>query len=234
MKHHTLAISAALVCAILATPAHAGGGMGPLASNLPEQLIQEMTLGSQYSQQVTQTAQQINMLYNQGLNLRVIPTMMWPGISSELASLATIVGNARGLAYATTNTTAAVQAQFGTPTGVLPNYSNSLQQWTSNLDSQIAGVLQQYNMNSTQAMTSQGLMSMLQTMGMTAVGRMQALQAGNQIAGLASNQIQSLQTDVEAGNQAQLNFMSMQAHSMVDQANSVEPILNAPIAPGAF
>ncbi|BAP87632.1 P-type conjugative transfer protein TrbJ [Burkholderiales bacterium GJ-E10] len=236
MKKRSLAIPATIAALILATPAHAGGGgIGAImGATLPEQLIQEVTLGNQYAQEATQTAQQVQMLYNQTRNLQSIPMMMWPSISGQLMNLVNVIGNAQGLSYATTNTAAAVQAQFGTPTGVLPNYGSSLQQWTSNFDSQIAGVLQTYHLNSSQFQNTQMAMSMIQQMGQSATGRLQALQAGNQLAGVTANQVQSLQTDIEAGNQAELNFMAMQAHSMTDQTNSVEPILTAPTQPGAF
>lgn len=237
MKNHTIAIPAAIAALILATPALAGGGPGLgsiMGATLPEQLIQEITAGNQYAEEATQTAQQIQMLYNQTRNLQSIPMMMWPSISSQLMNLVNVIGNAQGLSYATVNSAAAVQAQFGTPTGVLPNYGASLQQWTSNFDGQIAGVLQQYNMNSSQFQNTQMAMSAIEQMGQSATGRMQAIQAGNQLAGVTANQVQSLQSDIEAGNQAQMNFMAMQAHSMVDQANTVTPVLNAPLAPGAF
>ena len=237
MKKHTLAIlTAGLFGAIAVPPAHAGGGgMGAImGATLPEQLIQEVTLGNQYAQEATQTAQQIQMLYNQTRNLQSIPMMMWPSISGQLMNLVNVIGNAQGLSYATANTAAAVQAQFGTPSGLLPNYGASLQQWTSNFDSQIAGVLQTYHLNSNQFQNTQMTMSMIEQMGQSATGRLQAIQAGNQLAGLTANQVQSLQSDVEAGNQAELNFMAMQAHSMVDQSNTITPALNAPFAPGAF
>lgn len=48
------------------------------------------------------------------------------------------------------------------------------------------------------------------------------------------NQLQELQSDIQAGNQAMLNYMAMQAHTQTDQSNSVTPILTAPTKPGAF
>ncbi|BAP88370.1 p-type conjugative transfer protein TrbJ [Burkholderiales bacterium GJ-E10] len=236
MKKRTLAIPATIAALVLATPAHAGGGgIGAImGATLPEQLIQEMTLGDQYSTQAVQTAQQIQMVANQMKNLSVIPMELWPNISSQLASLVTLVGNAHGLSYAAANTVGAVQSQFGAPAGVLTNYGASLQTWTSNLDSQIASVLQQYGLNASSFATTQSALQGIQDASYTAAGRMQVLQAGNQISGLMVNQMQSLQSDIQAGNQAELNFMAMQAHSQTDQTNSVAPILAAPTQPGAF
>ena len=204
------AISAA--CALVAAaPAHATGVIA--GATFPEQIVQEVTLVEQYATQAQQLQEQIQQVYNQVVNMQTIPVQLWPNISGELQNLVALVGNAKGLAYASANTVSAVQAQFGQPSSVLGNYNASLQTWTSNLDGQIAGVLQQFGLNASNFQGTQSALAAIQAQSQAASGRKAVLQAGNQ---------------------AMLNYVAMQAHTRVDQSNSVTPILAAPTDPGAF
>ncbi len=223
---------AALLAALTVSPAHATGMIA--GATFPEQIVQELTAVEQYATQAQQLQAQFQQVYNQAVNMQTIPAQLWPNISSQLSSLVNLVGNAKGLSYAATNTVSAVQSQFGAPNAVLSNYNASLQTWTGNLDSQIADVLQQYGMNASTFQTTQSALAAIQAQSNSAGGRKAVMQAGNQIAGLMVNQMQGLQSDIQAGNQAMLNYMAMQAHTQVNQSNSVTPILTAPTQPGAF
>ena len=233
MRVQKLTAAAAAALALLATtPAYATGMIA--GATFPEQIVQELTLVEQYATQAQQLQAQFQQVYNQAVNMQTIPSQLWPNISGQLQNLINLVGNAKGLSYASANTVSAVQSQFGQPSAVLSNYNASLQNWTSNLDGQIAGVLQQFGLNADNFQTTQSALAAIQAQSQSAGGRKAVLQAGNQIAGLMVNQMQSLQSDIQAGNQATLNYMAMQAHSQVNQSNAVTPILTAPTGPGAF
>ncbi|WP_079415576.1 P-type conjugative transfer protein TrbJ [Thiomonas intermedia] len=232
MRIHKLAAISAACALVAAAPADATGVIA--GATFPEQIVQEVTLVEQYATQAQQLQEQIQQVYNQVVNMQTIPVQLWPNISGELQNLVALVGNAKGLAYASANTVSEVQAQFGQPSSVLGNYNASLQTWTSNLDGQIAGVLQQFGLNASNFQGTQSALAAIQAQSQAAGGRKAVLQAGNQIAGLMVNQLQDLQSDIQAGNQAMLNYVAMQAHTRVDQSNSVTPILAAPTDPGAF
>lgn len=232
MNKRILALAA--LAALTTAPAYAGGPGAIVGATLPEQITQEATLVEQYTQQAQQTLQQIQMVANQVRNLKSLPMQLWSNANAQLQQLVQLVGNAKGLSYAAQNTVSAVQQQFGAPNAVLTNYNRSLQTWVGNLDDQIARTLQQYNLNAQNFQTTQSALQEIEAASQSAQGRMQVLQAGNQIAGLMVNQLQSLQSDIQAGNQVMMNYLPILAHSSVDQSNSVTPILNAPIKPGAF
>lgn len=232
MNMNKTRIAAALLAALAITPAHATGMIA--GATFPEQIVQELTLVEQYATQAQQLQAQFQQVYNQAVNMQNIPAQLWPNISSQLNSLVSLVGNAKGLSYAAANTVSAVQSQFGAPSAVLSNYNASLQTWTGNLDSQIADVLKQYGLNASNFQTTQSSLAAIQVQSQSAGGRKAVMQAGNQIAGMMVNQMQGLQSDIQAGNQAMLNYMAMQAHTQVNQSNSVTPILTAPTGPGAF
>jgi P-type conjugative transfer protein TrbJ len=209
-KKYVLAV---LFAATVMGPAYASGAGAIAGATLPEQIVQELTLVEQYAKQAEQLLQQIQMVKNQLLNLQNLPDQMWSSVAGLLQQEVQLVGNAKGLSYAAQNTVAAVQQQFGNPSAPLANYSNQLQSWTSNLDQQIASTLQQYQLNSQNFQTTQAALSAIQAASQSATGRMQVLQAGNQIAGLMVNQLQSLQSDIQAGNQVMLNALAAEANN---------------------
>ncbi|MGO9445706.1 MAG: P-type conjugative transfer protein TrbJ [Thiobacillaceae bacterium] len=214
-------ILAALMAASPVAPACAGvPGLNPLAASLPEQIVQEGTLINQLTQTITQTSQQLQMLVNQIKNLQSLPTQLWPNISSQIAQLINIAGQAQGLTYASMNTASQVQMQYGNASARLPNYSQSLQQWTTNLNSQVASILRQYGFEANNFSTEQSALQGIQNASQSAVGRLQVLQAGNQISGMMVNQLQLLRGDILSGNQVMMNAMANQANQEQQDRNN--------------
>lgn len=233
LKKPILSILAAAVLSAMATaPANATGLIA--GATFPQQIISELTRIEQYVTQAEQLNAQYQMVYNQAKNLQNMPIQTWQNASSNLNNLVSLVGNAQGLNYATQNTVASVQAEFGAPNAVLGNYAASLQKWSGNLNSQIAGVLQQYGLQASNFQTTQAALQQIQNASQSAGGRMQVMQAGNQISGMIVNELQGLQSTMMAGNQATLNYIKMQDAGKVDASNSVAPVLSAPTGPGAF
>ena len=224
----TIIVLAALFLGASATnPACATGMIA--GATFPEQIVQELTLVEQYAQQAQQLQAQFQMVYNQARNLEGIPSQMWPNVSAPLQNLVQLVGNAQGLNYAAQNTVAAVQQQYGTPNAPLSNYSQSLQQWTDNQDHQTAAVLQQYGLHAADFQTTQAALQSIETASQTASGRMQVLQAGNQISGLMVNQLQSLQSDIQAGNQVLMNQALSDQNDKQQQQNDEIQLLSNPM-----
>lgn len=222
------------VLLLLATsiPAHATGMIA--GATFPEQITQEITMVEQYATQAEQLQAQFQQIYNQAINMQTIPMQLWPNISGQLTNLVNLVGNAQGLSYAAQNTAAGIEAQYGQPNAALSNYAGSLGTWTSNNDNQIAAVLQQYNLNAQNYSSVQSALASIQSQSQSAAGRKEVLQAGNQISGLMVNQLQTLQSDIEAGNQVQMNALAAISHSQNDAVQTLHPVLTAPIQPGAF
>ncbi|MGA7178222.1 MAG: P-type conjugative transfer protein TrbJ [Thiobacillaceae bacterium] len=220
-SHTPTLILAVLVATNPIAPAFAGGGgFNPIGATLPEQIVQEATLVNQLTQVITQTSQQLQMLVNQIKNLQSLPTQLWPNISSQISQLINIAGQAQGLTYASMNTASQVQAQFGNPSALLANYSQKLQQWTTNLNSQVASILQQYGLEANNFSTEQSGLQAVQTASQSAVGRMQVLQAGNQISGMMVNQLQLLRGDILSGNQVMMNALTNKANQEQQDRNN--------------
>lgn len=215
-----VAIASALALAsatIESPPAMAGGAVVCAnCSTIIEQLTQEATAIEHLQQSITQTAQQIQMVEMQTRNLRNLPVQLWPNLLSELIRLVNQVGSAQGLNFAVQNTTAAATLQYGGIGSTLANPQSSLQQWNTNLRDQITKTLQQYNLHEQDFQTTQQALERIEGMEQDAVGQMQLLRAGNEIAKMTLNQIISLQSDIHAVSQALLNYVGQQASEDLD------------------
>jgi type IV secretion system protein TrbJ len=211
-------ILAVMLATSTAAPA---AGTGTIAgATLPEQIIQEATAANQYVKEAAQLQQQIQAVMNQVKNLQSLPTQLWPNISSQITQLINLAGNAQGLTYASMNTASQVQAEFGSPSAPLSNYSQTLQRWTANLNSQIANVLLQYGVEANHFATEQSALQVVQNASLSATGRMQVLQAGNQISGMIMNQLQLLRGDIMSGNQVLSNALANKANQEQQDRNN--------------
>jgi P-type conjugative transfer protein TrbJ len=84
--------------------------------------------------------------------------------------------------------------------------ASEVQRWRSGFRNQTAEALRQMGLNAARFGNTQQALGQIQAMSQTAVGRMQVLQAANQIAGMTVNEIQSLHGTIMAAEQAQINF----------------------------
>jgi type IV secretion system protein TrbJ len=216
----SLILTTLLAASPIAPALAGGGGFNPLAASLPEQIVQEATLVNQLTQAITQTSQQLQMLVNQIKNLQNLPTQLWPNIGSQITQLINIAGQAQGLTYASMNTASQVQMQYGNSSALLPGYTQKLQQWTGNLNSQVASILQQYGLEANNFTTEQSSLQAVQNASQSAVGRMQVLQAGNQISGMLVNQMQLLRGDILSGNQVMMNALTNKANQEQQDRNN--------------
>jgi len=170
-------------------------------STIIEQLLEEAT-AIQHLEQVR--------------NLQNLPVQLWPNLRSELQRLVSLVGTAQGLNFAVQNTTAAATQQYGRIGVALASPQASLQQWNTNLRDQITKTLQQYQLHEGDFQTTQQALERIEGMEQNAVGQMQLLRAGNEIAKMTLNQIISLQSDVQAVSQTLMNYLGAQTSEDLD------------------
>ena len=205
-----------------------GGGFIPVdTATLAEQVVQEITAISQLLQQVTMVQNNLQNLQNQARNLQSLPSQMWPNISSNLQSLVSIIGQAHGISYASSNVAALVQQQYGDTSQLLPNYEHQLQGWTANSNSQIAATLKGYGIQSAGMPSEQSALQSIENASQSSAGRLQALQAGNQIAGLQVNQLQNLRATIINGNQTMLNIQANHANAKQQDRNVLNKMIGS-------
>lgn len=201
-----IAVSVSILIASLVTVVDANAA----DATLGYQIVQQGTLLEQYSTQASQLQQQISMLQDAYRNSTGLPIQAWSSAQSYINQLTGLIGNASGLSYSSSNVLDQVNTTYGNGETILPDYKNRVGDWNKNILSQVGSVLRAYNQQTNTALDVQRNMETIMNASQTAQGRMQVLQAGNQIASIAVNELQNLQQVVMAGNQAQLNYIASQ------------------------
>ncbi len=227
-------ITAAVLLAV-SVPAYAGGAVNFAGATLPEQIVQEGTAIEQLAKQAQEVESQIQMVMNMVQNTVSLPIQLWQTAMGPIAQLIQVASQAQGLSYAAQNIAGTFQQEYGSGAGVLlPQYSQSLQQWTQNTNSQIQAALQQFGLQSSQFKTQQSALQTVENASQSATGRMQVLQAANQIAGMEVNQIQGLQQTIMAGQTPMLNYIAKKNNSEQQDDNQIRNWLMENPTPGGF
>ena len=217
-KQHNIIFATAIAFALAPASAFAGTLTG--GATMPEQIVQEVTAVQQLAQQAQQVQEQIQMVYQQAMNLKSLPTQMWSSVSGDLNNLVNIAGQAQGLSYASQNLASQFSQTYPAASSIGNNYGQQMQTWTTNTNGQIQSMLAQNHLQANQFASQQSALQAIQNASQSAGGRMQALQAGNQIAGMEVNQIQQLQQEIMAGNSAMGSYEAQQVNQRQQATNS--------------
>ena len=200
-------VAAALVFASIPS-AYAGGG-GFVGAMESTQWLNNAELVNVYASNLEQLQQQIQMYQNMYQNTLGIPIQAWNGIAARLTSLVGTIQNTQGIVNATVKSIINMQTAFGNG-NLLSNHQQNLVNWSKGLNNQIGAALQQLGLNANNFSTTQSALQQILLASQTASGRLQAIQAGNQIAGMMVNETQALHSTIIAAEQARLNAVAKQ------------------------
>lgn len=179
-------------------------------ASLGLQIVQQATLIQQYASQAEMLKQDIGMLQDAYKNSTGLPLQAWGSAISHINGVIDLLRDAQGISYASDNVMGQIYDQYGDADTYHQDYSAKVGTWNSNMMSQVGSVLGSYNRQVNTMNDTQNAMRSIINASQNATGRMQVLQAGNQLAGIAVNEMQNLQSIVMAGNQAQLNYIATQ------------------------
>ncbi|MHB1580361.1 MAG: P-type conjugative transfer protein TrbJ [Acidithiobacillus sp.] len=227
-KHLVLAVAVSLA---MAAPVATFAGTLTGGATMPEQIVQEVTAVMSLAKQAQSVENQIQMVYNQALNLEQVPIQLWNSVTAPISALMGVVQNAKGLAYSAQNIGTNFNNLYGN--GMPPlgsSYSQSLNSWNANTDDQIKSMLRQFNLQSAQFANVQSGTQTLVNAGQSASGRMAALQAADGIAGVEVGQIQELQQDVMAEAAAQGAYESQRENTSLGATATVDSAFAASAA----
>jgi type IV secretion system protein TrbJ len=216
--------SAVAMIAVVATatigppPAHAGVP-GVFATEYT-QLLNYAELVGQLEKQVSMVENQLTQIANMTKQGTTITNQLFGTIGSDISNLRQIVNTGQALSYTMSNMDGAFRLRFP---GYVPstNYGQSYQQWSqTSLDSTL-GALNAAGLQNSQFNSDTALLQTLQQQSTSAIGRMQALEVGNQIAENQSEQLMKLRQLMMADIQSKAAYQSaiIQAEA-TKQANS--------------
>jgi P-type conjugative transfer protein TrbJ len=218
MKRKISLIALIAAFALAPLPALAGGGGlgGVGGATLPEQIVQESTAVSSLGRQAQEVANQLQQIQYEVQNLKNLPQNLWTSEYGDLTELTNIVSQADGLSYAMQNVNAEFQSQYPSYTPS-ENYNQQYQQWSQNTSNSIAAALQAQNLDASDFATQQAALQQIESASQSAAGRMQVLQAGNQIAAMTVTQLQQLQQLQSSNSDAQLAYIKQQQTEQAQQ-----------------
>lgn len=195
MKRKLTAILLVTALCVGAIPAQAQFGFGSSIVFDPTNYSQNVLTAARALQEVNNQLQQLQneatMLTNMGRNLASLNSSELTGMVSALTGMSTLMAQAQGIAYHVNATMAAFNgtypSSYPTSTSASMLTANAQQRWQDAMTAfQQTVQVQSQVVENVQADTT--ALSNLVTASQGAVGNLQAVQAGNQLAALAAKQ----------------------------------------------
>ena len=194
----------------LAVPMHASAVSEIAGATFPEQIVQEGTAVEQLARAAEQVQNQLQMLQNEARNLTSLSPQFESQLMGEVSHLTQIVGQGQALSYAGQNITAQFQQEYPGAANATQNfgqYSQDYQSWNTTTNQNIENALNAQHLSAQQFATEDQAVQSAISASQSATGRMQVLQAANQIAGIEVKQLQQLQSITMADDDAQMAYL---------------------------
>jgi P-type conjugative transfer protein TrbJ len=199
-------------------PAHAG--VPGLFATEYIQILNYVELAGQLEKQVVMVENQLNQLADMAKHGITITDQLFGTVASDITTLRQIVNTGQALSYTLSNMDGTFRLRFP---GYSPstNYGQSYQTWSqTSLDSTL-GALKAAGVQNSQFDSDSALLQSLKSQSQSAVGRMQAIEVGNQIAENQAEQLMKLRQLMMADMQSKSAYQSAMVQAdATKQANS--------------
>jgi P-type conjugative transfer protein TrbJ len=166
-----------------------------LAGQSAEQIQNQVTQIAHLAEQIEN---QLRIYQNMLQNTLVLPDHEWGQVEADLTRLQHLVEQGDGIAFSMGNIDKVLKQRFGSfaefETGLAngASFSDSYQSWSNTNRETIAATLKAAGLTAEQFGSEEGAMSQLRGLSESAVGQMQALQVGHDIAAQQVAQSQKL------------------------------------------
>lgn len=236
MRYLLFASAAVAVLTIVRPPpAHALFGAGdivvcPTCSSLVDQLAEKAVQAKEYATQAQQYATQLDQYRNMVTNTVTLPTQVYSQVAGtimqvrSLANAASLLTGNSGsiltrlqMAGGYANQAATMPSQIG---GQFTMWQQTIGQ-ANNAMARTLGVQQGQEQNNA------ALQQAIQAHSASAVGQMQAIQAGNELAALTNTQLQQIQTTLTAAVTARQTTDIVAADRAAAQDQAMQNMLTA-------
>ncbi len=216
--------SAVAMVAVMATvtinPPAAHAGIPGLFATEITQLLNYVELVGSLEQQVLQVENQITQIADMAKHGITITDQLFGTVGSDISNLRQIVNTGQALSYTMSNMDGAFRLRFpGYSTST--NYGQAYQGWSQTILDSTLGALSAAGLQNSQFDSDTALLLTLQQQSTSAVGRMQAIEVGNQIAENQSEQLMKLRQLMMADMQSKAAYQgSIVQAEATKQANS--------------
>ena len=184
------------------------------------QLLNYIELVGQLEQQVSMVENQLTQIANQIKQGLTIPNQIFGTAAADITNLRQIVNTGESLSYTMGNLDGAFRLRFPGYSSST-NYGQSYQTWSQTRLDRTRGALNAAGLQKTQFDSDEALLQTLQAQSQSAVGGMQAIEVGNQIAENQAEQLMKLRQLMMADMQSKASYQGalVQAEA-TRQANS--------------
>jgi P-type conjugative transfer protein TrbJ len=219
-KSATAIVLVALMATETVNPVPAYAGVPGVFATEFTQLLNYIELVGQLEQQALMVENQLAQIANQVKHGLTIPNQLFGTVAADITNLNQIVNTGQSLSYTMGNLDGAFRLRFPGYSSSI-NYGQSYQTWSqTSLDSTL-GALNAAGLQNSQFNSDEALLQTLQGQSESAVGRMQAIEVGNQIAENQAEQLMKLRQLMMADMQSKASYQGalVQAEA-TRQANS--------------
>jgi P-type conjugative transfer protein TrbJ len=219
-KSVTAIVLVAVMAAETVNPVPAYAGVPGLFATEYTQILNYLQLIGSLEKQVLMVENQLTQIANEVKHGLTIPNQLFGTVAADIANLNQIVRTGQSLSYTMSNLDGNFRLRFPGYASTT-NYGQSYQSWSQTSLDSIRGALNAAGLQNSQFNSEQALLQTLQGQSMTAVGRMQAIEVGNQIAENQAEQLMKLRQLMMADMQSKAAYQGVlvQAES-TKQANS--------------
>lgn len=213
-------VSASLGVGFYATPAYAIYCSN--CSTFYQQMmdyVEAVNTALNTAEQLSTQIQQYNNMVQQGTSL---PSSMYSSITADMQRVASIYNRSQALGRNISNLDSQFNAKYPSYQTYLTNFAQSsgtaidsmpdhYQKWSDNARANVQTAMEAANMNTSMFSDENDQLSQMVARSQSAVGRQQAIQAGNEIAASNVQQLQKLRDLLATQMQMQGNYMAQQA-----------------------
>jgi P-type conjugative transfer protein TrbJ len=220
LKIATAIVLVSLMATETLAPVAAHAGVPGVFATEYTQLLNYAELAGQYEKQVLMVENQLTQIADMAKHGVTITDQLFGTVASDVAELRQIVNQGEALSYTMSNLDGAFRLRFPGYTSST-NFGQSYQTWSqTSLDSTL-GALKAAGLQNSQFDNDEALLKTLQSQSQSAVGRMQAIEVGNEIAENQAEQLMKLRQLMMADMQSKASYQStiVQAEA-TKQANS--------------
>ncbi|MDQ2833011.1 MAG: P-type conjugative transfer protein TrbJ [Acidobacteriota bacterium] len=211
---------ATIMATVTLNPPVAHAGVPGVFATEYTQLLNYVELVGSLEKQVMMVENQLTEIADMTKHGITISNQLFGTVGSDIANLRQIVNTGQALSYTMSNMDGAFRLRFpGYSTST--NYGQSYQTWSqTSLDSTL-GALNAAGLQNSQFDSDTAVLQTLEQQSTSAVGRMQALEVGNQIAENQSEQLIKLRQLMMADIQSKASYQgSLVQAEATKQANS--------------
>jgi P-type conjugative transfer protein TrbJ len=219
-KSATAIVLVGLMAIGTVNPVPAYAGVPGVFATEYTQLLNYVELAGQLEKQVLMVENQLNQLADMAKHGITITDQLFGTVASDITELRQIVNKGESLSYTMSNLDGAFRLRFPGYSSST-NYGQSYQTWSQTSLDSTRGALNAAGLQNSQFDSDEALLKTLQGQSQSAVGRMQAIEVGNQIAENQAEQLMKLRQLMMADMQSKASYQGalVQAEA-TKQANS--------------